>query len=281
MKVIMNRLSSILLIINLKSLIIAGFAVLSTWVCLHFDIRADFPLTMISTAIVFPIVFSIGHAYKRRENALDKYGALKAHGRALYYAARDWLPTHEDADRIAHIESVLDRLMRGCRDMFKGKLSDMEKHEVAIYVTFSELSEFVKHLRADGLPSGECSRANQYVGKIIVAYEGMKHIFQYRTPRTLRAFSDFFIVILPILYGPFFAHEATSYNSVLIYVMPILFAIILVGLDNIQDHLEDPFDQVGEDDITINVDKFVAMLSAGEDPEIESEVETLVDVETA
>jgi len=57
----------------------------------------------------------------------------------------------------------------------------------------------------------------------------------------------------------------------LIYVMPVLFAIILVGLDNIQDHLEDPFDQVGEDDITINVDKFVAMLSAGED--IEAEIE--------
>jgi len=269
----MERLSSILLIINLKSLIIAGFAVLSTWLCVRYDIRGDFPLTMISTAIVFPIVFSIGHAYKRRENALDKYGSLKAHGRALYYAARDWLPTHEDADRVAHIESILDRLMRGCRDMFKGKLSDMEKHETAIYATFSELSEFVKHLRADGLPSGECSRANQYVGKIIVAFEGMKHIFQYRTPRTLRAFSDFFIVILPILYGPFFAHEATSYNNSLIYVMPVLFAIILVGLDNIQDHLEDPFDQVGEDDITINVDKFVAMLSAGEDAEAEIEAE--------
>ena len=269
----MKRLTSIFLIINLKSLIIAGFAVLSTWLCLRYDIRGDFPLTMISTAIVFPIVFSIGHAYKRRENALDKYGALKAHGRALYYAARDWLPTHEDEDRIAHIESILNKLMQGCRDMFKGKLSDMEKHELAIYATFSELSEFVKHLRADGLPSGECSRANQYVGKIIVAFEGIKHIYQYRTPRTLRAFSDFFIVILPILYGPFFAHEATSYNNALIYVMPVLFAVILVGLDNIQDHLEDPFDGVGEDDVNINVDKFIALLSAGEDVETEPEAE--------
>jgi len=260
----MSRLTSIFLIINFKSLVIVCFAVLSTWLCLRYGIRADFPLTMISTAIVFPIVFSIGHAYKRRENALDKYGSLKAHGRALYYAARDWLPTHEDADRVAHIESILDKLMRGCKDMFKGNLSDMEHHEKEIYSRFSELSEFVKHLRADGLPSGECSRANQYVGKIIVAFEGMKHIYQYRTPRTLRAFSDFFIVILPILYGPFFAHEATVYENHLTYVMPILFAIILVGLDNIQDHLEDPFDQVGEDDITINVDKFVDMLSAGE-----------------
>ena len=264
----MSRLSSIFLIINLKSLIIAGFAVLSTWLCLRYDIQGSFPLTMISTAIVFPIVFSIGHAYKRRENALDKYGSIKAHGRALYYAARDWLPTHEDEDRVAHIESILNKLLRGCKDMFTGKLSEMEQHEIAIYSAFSELSEFVKHLRADDLPSGECSRANQYVGKIMVAFESIKHIYQYRTPRTLRAFSDFFIVILPVLYGPYFAHESADYHPSLVYVMPVLFAIILVGLDNIQDHLEDPFDQIGEDDININVQKFVDMLSAGEKPRL-------------
>ena len=37
---------------------------------------ANFPLTPLATAIVFPIVFSINSAYKRREAALDDYGAL-------------------------------------------------------------------------------------------------------------------------------------------------------------------------------------------------------------
>ena len=259
----MYRLNSILLIINLKSVIIAAWAVLSTWLCLKFDIKADYPLTMISTAIVFPIVFSIGHAYKRRESALDDYGSIKAHGRAVYFAARDWLPDHND-DRIAHIERVLSSLLHGCRDMFKGKVKDLPIHEREVYGAFSELSEFVKRMRAEGLPSGECSRCNQYISKMIVSFESIKHIYQYRTPRTLRAFSDFFIVLLPILYGPYFAHEAVGYNTYLIYVMPILFAIILVGLDNIQDHLEDPFDQIGEDDVSINAEKFIEMLSAGQ-----------------
>jgi hypothetical protein len=31
--------------------------------------------------------------------------------------------------------------------------------------------------------------------------------------------------------------------------MPILYSFILVSLDNIQDHLENPFDEVGEDDV--------------------------------
>ena len=42
--------------------------------------------------------------------------------------------------------------------------------------------------------------------------------------------------------------------------MPILGSLILVGLANIQDHLENPFDQVGEDDVVINAEKFVARL---------------------
>jgi len=37
---------------NLKSLFISALAVLSTWICLRLDISADFPLTLIATAIV-------------------------------------------------------------------------------------------------------------------------------------------------------------------------------------------------------------------------------------
>ena len=36
--------------------------------------------------------------------------------------------------------------------------------------------------------------------------------------------------------------------------------MILVSLDNIQEHLENPFDQVGEDDIKFNVNKFIERL---------------------
>ena len=42
--------------------------------------------------------------------------------------------------------------------------------------------------------------------------------------------------------------------------MPVLFVLILVGLSNIQDHLENPFDLIGDDDVAINAEKFVASL---------------------
>ena len=52
-------LSGVLRVVNLKSVLISALAVLSTWLCLRYHIKADFPLTLIATAIVFPVVFSI------------------------------------------------------------------------------------------------------------------------------------------------------------------------------------------------------------------------------
>ena len=115
-------------------------------------------------------------------------------------------------------------------------------------------------MRGEGLSSGECSRTNQYLQKMMISFESIKHIYQYRTPRTLRAFSNLFITILPIVYGPYFAFQAEEMSFGLEYVIPVLLTMILVSLQNIQEHLENPFDQIGEDDITFNVEKFVENL---------------------
>jgi hypothetical protein len=257
----MRAFWSLAKVIDLKSLALSGLAVLSTWLCLEFGITADFPLTLIATAIVFPLVFSIGASYQRREKSLEEYGAIKSHGRALYLAARDW-PSEPSADRTATIESILGDLLGNCRAMLANPLAQMPEYEGRIYRIFSQLSRFNERLRAEGVPANEISRANQYLTRIMSAFENIKHIYRYRTPRTLRTFSDFFILLLPILYGPYFAFQAAEYGRGLAYVMPVLFTLILAGLANIQNHLENPFDQIGEDDVAINPEKFVASLSA-------------------
>jgi len=260
----MRRLWSLGQIIGVKSVVLSALAVASTWLCLRFGIAADLPMTLIATAIVFPLVFSIGTAYKRREKALEEYGSIKAHGRALYFAARDWAPS-ADPERAAAIAAILSELLRSCRDLFTGATERMAGQEQRIYGEFSRLSHFVEWLRAAGLSANECSRCNQYLSRIMAAFENLKHIYQYRTPRTLRAFSDFFILLLPVLYGPYFAFEAGKQQSSAVYLVPVLFALTLVGLSNIQDRLENPFDQIGEDDVTINAEKFAASLAAGDE----------------
>ncbi len=256
-----RRLRRVLLIINLKTLLITLLAVASTAFCRHYQIYAEFPLTLIATSVVFPIVFSIGGAYKRREAALDKYGTLKAYGRAIYLASRDWLPG-STIEIQEEAKSRIGEVLMSCRTMFTSPTDEIVANEKPVYESFSKLSNFIKvGLRAEGLPSGECSRCNQYVSKMLLAFEDVKHIYQYRTPRTLAAFSDIFIRLLPPLYGPYFAAVGKGYSHVgLIYAMPVVLSVILVSLDNIQEHLENPFDQVGEDDVEINAQKFIESL---------------------
>jgi predicted membrane chloride channel (bestrophin family) len=254
----MRAIASLPHVVNLKSVLVAGLAVLSTWVSLRFGITADFPLTLIATAIVFPLVFSISTAYNRREKALDDYGRLKALGRSLYLASRDWVPRDEGRD--SELQAALYELFSASRDMFTRPLSEMESYEARIFAAFDRLSLFVQAMREAELSPTECSRLNQYVSHMMVAFENIKHIYEYRTPRTLRAFSEFFILLLSILYGPYFAYQAVEFMPDLFFVMPALFALILVGLSNIQDHLENPFDQIGQDDVAIDPDHFVRSL---------------------
>ncbi|MFT5823853.1 MAG: hypothetical protein ACI8ZM_005118 [Crocinitomix sp.] len=268
----MHRIRRFFLIVNLQTLIISALAVLSTALCIHYKILANFPFSLIAMSVVFPIVFSIGGAYKRREAALKEYAAIKGYLRAIFFVSRDWLekPKKENVDKMV---GIIGRFFGNFRTMFMGPIEELEKNEEKIYHNFSEFSLYIKHdLREEGLSSGECSRTNQYLQKMMISFESIKHIYQYRTPRTLRSFSNLFIKILPILYGPFFAHMDSEFSMGganatgigqsygLEYLIPVLLTMILVSLDNIQEHLENPFDQVGEDDITINVEKFVSNL---------------------
>jgi len=255
----MNQIKSIKLIISIHTLIICVLSILSTFLCRKYNILADFPLSLIGTAIVFPIVFSISGAYKRRESALKEYGNIKAHGRAIFFASRDWTP-EPDTELQNKAKDALGRVLIACRELFSAPVKDMDEKERAVYAEFSKLSKFVNSFRQKGISTGEVSRCNQFLSKMVVSFENVKHIYQYRTPRTLRMFSKVFIYALPILYGPYFAEISMEFAKQTVYLMPILFTVVLVSLDNIQSHLENPFDQVGEDDIAINAEKFRSRL---------------------
>ena len=266
---VQRYLSGVLRVVNLKSVLISALAVTSTWLCLRFGIKADFPMTLIATAIVFPLVFSISTAYNRREKALEEYGALKANGRALVFASRDWTGSGDSA-RDTEVKSALHALFTACRAMVVNPLAERDRHEAEVLAAFARLSRFIELMRSAGVSATECARLNQYLARMMSAFETIKHIHKYRTPRTLRAFSDFFILLLPILYGPYFAFQAEEFRTDLFFIMPILFALILTGLSNIQDDLENPFDLIGQDDVAIDPDRFLSSLdldlsSRGED----------------
>jgi predicted membrane chloride channel (bestrophin family) len=227
---------------------------------MRYNFQANLPLTLVGIAIVFPVVFSIDSAYKRRERALALLADFKGHMKALYMAATDWLPIDND-EYLAEFKADIIEVYSSVRAFFITKdEGENEEGEQRIARAMTKLSTTVQKLRGYDLPSGEMSRVNQYLSKLWVSIDNLKSIYFYPTPITLRAYSRVFIYSFPVLYAPYFVYAAQSYSVGLEYMMPVLFSFILVSLDNIQAHLESPFDQVGEDDIKFNVEKFERLL---------------------
>jgi len=249
---------SFFLIINYKTVIITTLSVVSTYTCFYFGFTAKFPDMLVGVAIVFPVVFSISSAYNRRETALQRFSDFKGHALALFYSIRDW-PSDKANDVPQRVRAIVEAMIILMRSMFmSGHEHEVKESERKMFEYFSQLSLLTMELRKYGVQSTEISRISQYVSKMIIAFDNLKIIHTYRTPVTLRAYSKVFIYIFPIIYGPYFASNFDDFSAHLEYVMPVLYSFILVSLDNIQDHLEHPFDEVGEDDIRIDEKEVIA-----------------------
>ncbi|MEP0707647.1 MAG: hypothetical protein ABJL17_13540 [Parvibaculum sp.] len=243
----MGLLRQFFRIFDLQVALIAALAVAATWGCIAYGIRSDLPSSLIAVAIVFPIVFSIGAAYQRREEALKSLAALRAGIASLYFAHRDWDGgKDEDADRALDLGR---RLYTALRAALMARPGERDTSTLEVYSILSAYSRSNERLRARGLGATELSRINNFLWSMTTEFEKIRMIADYRTPGSLRAFSKIYLNVFPILYAPFYADIAEKGGVVFGYGVAIAYACVLVGLDNIQDRLENPFDGVGDDDV--------------------------------
>lgn len=259
MKEFMTMLRSLSLIINLKTWLITFLTIIATYLCKHFEFIGDLPITLIGTAIIFPVVFSINSAYKRREDAIMYYASLKANWMGIFMAAKNWVGA-EHKDFKNEVRKELVSSIKLMHDYFLQDPHDHQKLDQSIYNKFDDISILIQKLRLAGITPSELSRTDQYLTRGINDFEKMRKIFIYRTPNSLRTYSKLFIYSFPILYAPYFAHHLDSTKDLIGYISAVLYSFVFVSLINIQDQLENPFDQYGEDDIEFDIAEFENML---------------------
>ncbi len=256
----MRTVKQFINIIDYHTWLIAGLSMAVVYLCRRFNYLVDLPTTLIGIAVVFPLVFSINTAYRQRETALEAFASLKAHAVALYYAHREW-PDEE----VSHADRALvlqDRLLTAVSHHFAKNSDNQSQSKQQIYAIFSDYSRSHELLRAASVPANEISRANQYLRHLIIAFERMNNIANYRTPVTLRAYSRLFLNLFPMLFGPYFANIAYPDHASAGYILALVYSLVLVSLDNIQDQLENPFDGVGADDLRLDIaDEYSQLVS--------------------
>ena len=77
---------------------------------------------------------------------------------------------------------------------------------------------------------------------------------------SLRAFARIFILILPILYGPYYAELANATNIGFSSAFSVAISMALQGLFTMRMGLEDPFVQLSESPDAVDVDRELADL---------------------
>jgi hypothetical protein len=248
----METLRAFAKILDRQILIVAILSLLSTFLSRKLGLITSLPIELIGIAVIFPVVFSISEAYKTRENALNAFAAVKSNGAALYYAHRDWHPRKygNHPDRAA---MLLKRLLVLLDQVLHADEMSEPGPEQEIYQIFSEYSRSIEQIRSAGASNIEIARANQYLAEMIRNFELMINIARYRTPRALRAYSRLFLLVFPVFFGPHFADIGYPNFPILGYLTAVLYSVVLVGLDNVQDHLENPFDGDGPDDLRLDV----------------------------
>lgn len=250
----MHIIKDFMNVISVQTAVVIALSCIATGVCYHLDIIIDLPTALIGIAIIFPIVFSINAAYRRREEALGHFASLKAHAISLYYAHRDWIP-NEGPEHALRMKGLIEDLLHSIHLTFTDN-KENGRYFREVYDHFSRISASIETLRDAGVSNSEVSRSNQYLRAMMIDFERMRNIRLYRTPTTLRAYSHVFLNSFPVLFAPYFANLSDEYYYAAGYIVAAFYGLVLVSLDNIQEDLENPYDQVGSDDLNLDVADF-------------------------
>ncbi|DAZ97865.1 TPA: hypothetical protein N0F65_003292 [Lagenidium giganteum] len=276
-------------LVTCESVLVVACAVVSTSLYFVYGLdrngtsfSANLSWTIVSFAVVAPMIMQIKQAFARRETALDVLAEIKALSVnvLLANALWDWgadgrrgLPAGHGSTTKRLLQQMwlelaqlllLPTLTRGRhrftalgRQTAAKYLPVVTEHHLALVAVVKRLHEQVEVMKRAGLPANEASRINQYHYLIQARLERLLNIKFYRTPQATRSFTRLFILVLPIFYGPYYVHlvrsdghQATNFGFCL--SLSVVTSLTMIGIFNVEKAMEDPFAGQGLDGVRVH-----------------------------
>ena len=246
----MELISHFFYAISIRTFLIIATSIGATASCEYFSIVGDMPTSLIGLAVVFPLVFSINASFQRRDEALQHYGTINANLASLYFAHKSWITSPQKIDgRGEEIMKLAISFLKILKDDLTNEKSppEMKSEIYNIFENFSKKNEIF--LRKNMLDTH--ATVSSWLNQIMQSYEVLSNISDYRTPKALRAYSKVFLNLFPVIFAPYFANlnQEISYMG---YLVAFIYSVVLVMLSNIQDNVENPFDNRRLDDIDLD-----------------------------
>ncbi|MFT6338243.1 MAG: VanZ family protein [Halioglobus sp.] len=253
-------------ILNYKTLFSILVSIFATWICLKYKLVFDLDLALISVAVVFPLVFTIGSAFKRREKALEHLGRAKGALAAIKYCF-SFSKKIDDTEK-KKMYNVVNNVKV---ELIKFLYSNTSDDKTQLVIAISKIENFITYHKLS-METGLSLKVYKLMRDVIMGVENSISIKLHRTPESIRAYCELFIYVFPFFYAPSLIKSIvfrdipvpgddlfySQYVSFLdnhfvwiVYGLNITLSFFLITLFNVQAQIENPYDQNGMDDIKL------------------------------
>lgn len=241
-------------IINIRTFQVLLICGVTSFFVIQYDIQYNYDLTVISIAIIFPLVFTIRAAFRRREKALEHLSRFKASLLIVHYSFQRAKKLDDPKKEI--IKNILAGISTSLIDLLSKKSKDQGELRNGLNAVF----EFIQNHKEE-VGTGEAMKIFRFMKDVHTTIENVIAIDTHRTPISLRAYCQVFIYFFPLIYTPALLHrlaeKSHSIDQWIVYSLSMVTGFILISLFNVQDEMEHPFDQQGLDDIRLSEFRFI------------------------
>lgn len=247
-----------LAIIDKKTGYVFLLCITISYFCLQFNFSYNLNVTLFSIAVIFPLVFTIREAFRKRTSVIDLLSVFKSSLNAIYYCFDNNNKLSDENKKI-----VVEKL-HAVSHLFFDALTGTENNVQKVNRKLSEVMEFVSANR-DTISNGVALKIIRFVKDVDESIENTIGLKMHGTPISLRAYCLVFIYLFPFVFIPTLINDMVSDNGWIVYVLAVIHGFILISLYNVQDHIENPFDQIGLDDIKLEEFHFEKSTTLAED----------------
>jgi predicted membrane chloride channel (bestrophin family) len=245
-----SNLNAILSVFNprLFIILVQTVAIFFLYDAYKINIKVDY--TIMSIAIIFPLVFSITSAYQRRQDAIALY--LEFRNKIIdltniFYAVENVKEKHY-IKLFDSLQQVQNLLIKYLTENDAEKLFDeiREKRKEVLLIIDSHKKLFNER---------EKDSLIRVKNELFLSAEKIRGIKIHGTPISLKKYCLVFIYFSPFLYASqSILNLQDDFLTTLISLsFSLVVSFVLMALYNVQDYIENPFDQRGLDDLKIDL----------------------------
>lgn len=216
----------------------------SCYLAVMFEIDYNYDLLLLNLAITFPLSFSIQAAFRRRERALEFLSLFKSSLVTVHNCFQF------EKKLGAKQKEEARKMLQTVADDFLGWLANPQSSIKEINKQMDEVFVFVRENK-NQISSSIVQRIIRYMKDTNRGTSYLISMTRHRTVQGLRMYCVVFIYLYSFVNAPVLLHHIGFEDSWLVYIICFTSSLLLITLYNIQEQMEDPFDQSGLDDILL------------------------------